>query len=70
MLNLRPNEIAFVEETFDNSEELLNAPHVNIILDAIGDWIDNNGFDENYDLTDKARVAQRIYDSIYMNNEE
>lgn len=68
-MNLQPNEIAFIEKTFVNSIELLNAPHVNIVLDAIGNWIDDNGFDENYDLTDEGRIAQRIYDNIYMNNE-
>lgn len=69
MLNLQPNEITFIEKTFVNSIELINATHVNIVLDAIGNWIDDNGFDENYDLTDEGRIAQRIYDNIYMNNE-
>jgi hypothetical protein len=41
-----------------------------MILDAIGDYIDDNGFapPHYYDYNDLGREAQKIYDSIYENN--
>jgi hypothetical protein len=40
-----------------------------MVLDAIGDYIDDNGFAPHYyDYNDLGREAQKIYDSIYENN--
>ena len=69
MLNFQKNESEFIRKNIENSAELLLSEKVNDVLDALSDWILANGFDENYDLTDEGRIAQRIYDSIYMNNE-
>ena len=70
LLNLKKNEVEFISKNIENSENLLQTDKVNDILDSLSDWILENGFDENYDLTDEGRLAQRIYDNIYMNNEE
>ena len=70
LLNLKKNEVEFISKNIENSENLLQTDKVNDILDSLSDWILENGFDENYDLTDEGRFAQRIYDNIYMNNEE
>ena len=68
MIRLWDNEKAFITENL--GEELLRATHLNEILDPLDDWIIVHGFDDNYDLTDEGRIAQRIYDSIYQNNSE
>lgn len=65
---LMANETKFINENIENATELLQSEKVNDILDALSDWILVNGFDGNYDLTDEGRKAQRIYDSIYLNN--
>ena len=64
------SDAEFIKDNFDNYNELLNASHVNDVLDAIGDLIDNKGFapPEYYDYNDFGRKAQRVYDSIYENN--
>lgn len=69
MLNIRETEVEFIGANIENAEELLGSENVNNVLEALSDWILVNGFDENYDLTDEGRIAQRIYDSIYLNNE-
>ena len=69
MVKLKENEIKFIRDNFDNAEELLQANHVNDILDPLDALIVYQGFDENYSLTDWGYQAQEIYDSIYYNNE-
>ena len=44
------------------------ATKVNDILDSLDDWITENGFDEDWNLTDRGRRAQQMYDNIYANN--
>lgn len=68
MLNLTKQEIEFIKENLENGPELIKTLNVNDILDLLGDWIVLNGFDANYDLTDKGRIVQRMYDNIYLNN--
>ena len=69
MLNLLKTEIEFIDANLENTEELLKSENVNNVLDALSDWVLVNGLDENDDLTDEGRMAQRIYDSIYLHNE-
>lgn len=66
MLKLSGEEKKFITDNLDPI--LVEATKLNDILDPLDDWIAVNGFDDNYDLTDEGRKAQRIYDSIYNNN--
>lgn len=68
MLNLRKNDIVFIENNIGNDSILLRTNKVNEFLDSLYDWIDLNGFDEtgeNYN--DLGREAQKIYDYVYAN---
>ncbi len=67
MLNIKPNEREFLLKNIPSAEKILAGDNVNAILLSLDEWILVNGFDDNYDLTDEGRVAQRIYDSIYLN---
>ena len=66
MLNLTKNERDFIVKNL--GENLIYTNDINSILLPLDEWIAVNGFDDNYDLTDEGRKAQRIYDSIYYNN--
>ncbi|HIZ82806.1 MAG TPA: hypothetical protein H9668_00080 [Firmicutes bacterium] len=66
MLKLSAAEKKFITENLGS--EFAEARKLNDILDALDDWITENGFDDNEDLTDSGRQAQKIYDSIYTNN--
>ena len=66
MLVLSEKELKFISDnlklTIDETSKL------NGVLIPLDEWIALNGFDENDDLTDEGRKAQRIYDNIYLNN--
>lgn len=66
MVKLTEAEKEFIREHL--KPELIQAGHVNDILDPLDDWITANGFDDNYDLTDEGCIAQRMYDNIYYRN--
>lgn len=68
LINLLPNEIEFIRNNLPDADNLLKTEQVNDILDALYDWIDYYGFDSDFELNDKGRIAERIYDSIYVNN--
>ena len=68
MLNLSQSDIQFIKKNFDNSEEMINNYTIQQMLDAIYDIIDYQGFDQDYDYNDFGREAQKVYDSIYVNN--
>ena len=67
MLKFTNEDINFIKENFDNSDELLNSEKVNFVLDALYDLIDEKGFN-GYDYNDFGRKAQKIYDNIFLNN--
>ena len=70
MVRLAEKEIEFIRKNFENAEALLQAEHVNDILDPLDDLITYQGFDEDYDLNEWGQEAQRIYDNIYYANEK
>lgn len=51
-----------------NIPEALEKTKVNDALDLIDDWITYWGFDKNWDLNDKGREGQEVYDDIYYLN--
>ncbi len=51
--------------------EKLEASELNYILDPLDDWIIDYGLTEDQEeLTDEGRVAQNMYDDIYLRNED
>ncbi|MDD3417240.1 MAG: hypothetical protein PHY47_25145 [Lachnospiraceae bacterium] len=71
MLNMREKDINFIQKNFDNAEKLLATKEVNDILDAISDWIEDNGYSPESDYleyNDLGREAQDVYDSVYARN--
>ena len=70
---LEKKEINYLVEKIKlNREKLenLEANDLNYILDPLDDWIVAYGLTEDQEeLTDEGRVAQRIYDDIYYKNE-
>ena len=68
---LEEKEINYLVEKIKlNREKLenLEANDLNYILDPLDDWIVAYGLTEDQEeLTDEGRVAQRIYDDIYYN---
>lgn len=68
MINLSEKDVKFIKKNFENSDEMINNFSVNEILDAIDDLIIYQGFDQDYDYNDFGREAQKVYDSIYVNN--
>lgn len=68
MINLSEKDIKFIKKNFENSDEMINNFSVNEILDAIDDLIIYKGFTPNDDYNDFGREAQKVYDSIYVNN--
>ena len=70
MLNFTENDRTFLQENFGKCTPLLNANSPREVLIAIYDLIEEKGFaPPHYDeYNDFGREAQRIYDSIYLNN--
>lgn len=68
MLRISESEKEFLLKNLENAETLMSSDNVDDVLLPLDAWIAINGFDEDYDLTDEGRKAQRIYDSIYLNN--
>lgn len=68
MIRLNQEQINFIMENFENVEDIFTEQDINKILEMIDDLIMYKGFDENYNLNDFGRKAQRVYDSIYYNN--
>ena len=68
MLKLSEKEKEYLLRNLEMADNLVLSDNVNDVLLPLDEWIAMNGFDEDYNLTEEGRVAQRIYDSIYENN--
>ena len=68
MIQFSKQDKEFIMENFENVEDIFTEQDINKILEMIDDLIMYKGFDENYNLNDFGRNAQRVYDSIYYNN--
>ena len=67
VLVFEKKDVEFIKANFENYKELLNSEDVNFVLRAIDYLILKKGF-YDYDYNDFGREAQKIYDSIYLNN--
>ncbi|MBQ3404433.1 MAG: hypothetical protein IJG63_03325 [Oscillospiraceae bacterium] len=68
MIKLGEKEKEFLFRNLERADDLILSENVNDVLLPLDEWIAMNGFDEDYNLTDEGRTAQRIYDRIYENN--
>lgn len=70
MLKFTETDKKFIRGNFNNAEELLNSDSCRDVLVSLYDLIDEKGFaPPNYqDYNDFGREAQKVYDSIYLNN--
>lgn len=70
-MNFTDTDRAFIRKNFPNAEELLNATELFVVLEALYDLIDDKGFAPPHyvDYNDFGDEAQRVYDSIYYNNQ-
>lgn len=67
-MNISAEDKTFICERIETAEKAIIDNDVDSLLDLLDEFMAINGFDENYDLTDEGRTAQRIYDRIYFNN--
>lgn len=60
----------FIKKHLPNADKVLSMSNVRDVLHSVSDWIDTNGFapPDYYDYNDLGRVAQQVYDRIYLNN--
>jgi len=69
-MNFTEDDRKFIEKHFPNADEVLSLTNVRDVLDAIFDWIADNGFEppDYYDYNDLGREAQKVYDRIFLSN--
>lgn len=68
MIKVTTEEREFLIENIENAENILLSDDVDDILGPLDLFIATKGLDNNYELTDIGRMAERIYDNIYYNS--
>lgn len=73
MLKFDDNDIEFIKKhlPIESQKIMFSAKELNTALDILYEWIDlsDDCWEENgEDYSDLGRQAQRVYDSIYLNN--
>lgn len=68
MIEIKESEKIFLSRIINNLDKIIQSGDVDDILIPIDEWITLNGFDEDYNLNDDGRIAQRIYDNIFYRN--
>lgn len=66
-MKLTDKEIEFIKTNLKNADELLSSSDPNDLIDAL-DELSVYTMDENDDITDIGRTAERIIDKIVYNN--
>lgn len=66
-MKLTDKEIEFIKMNFKNADELLSSSDPNDLIDAL-DELSVYTMDENDDITDIGRAAERIIDKIVYND--
>lgn len=62
-MKLDKQDIIFIEENIENASELLQSDDVNELIEALNDFTIFT-MDENDEITDIGRQAERIIDKI------
>lgn len=68
MLKITENEKQYLMERIENIDALVRAGSLGDLLSAISDWMMDNGFDDDDEITDVGREAERVYDAIFYRN--
>lgn len=66
-MKLTDKEIEFIKTNLKNADELLSSSDPNDLIDAL-DELSVYTMDENDDITDIGRAAERIIDKIVYND--
>lgn len=66
-MKLTDEEIEFIKTNLKNADELLSSSDPNDLIDAL-DELSVYTMDENDDITDIGRTAERIIDKIVYND--
>lgn len=66
-MKLTDKEIEFIKTNLKNADELLSSSDPNDLIDAL-DELSVYTMDENDDITDIGRTAERIIDKIVYND--
>jgi hypothetical protein len=70
MLRATEKSILFVLDNVENGQKLLDADDLGAILDALDELSTSEmGMDEEYNITDFGREAERALDDLYISNE-
>ena len=69
-MNILEDDKKFIMKYIPDAENVLKSTNIREVLEAISDWIDDNGFEapDYYDYNELGREAQKVYDRIYLNN--
>lgn len=68
MLEITENERRYLRERIEDADTLINAGSLGDLLNALSDWMMDNGFDDNDEITDTGREAERVYDAVFYRN--
>lgn len=64
MVKLKEKDEKFINENFDNANEILALDDLNEVLDELFLWMEVYGLDEDDFPNEKGEAAQKVYDSI------
>lgn len=68
MLKITENERQYLRERIEDTDALIAAGSLGDLLSALSDWMMDNGFDDDDEITDTGREAERVYDAIFYRN--
>ncbi len=67
MLKFSEKDIEFIRNNFDDSDQILQSDNKRFVLLRIFDLLTKKGF-YGYEYNELGEEAQKVYDSIYLNN--
>ena len=70
MIKLTEEDKKFINENFDEAEDMIRYYDIEGVLITIAKAIASYGYDEEYDMNEFGEAAQEVYTRIYKNNIE
>ncbi|CEK33569.1 hypothetical protein UMC2_08191 [[Clostridium] sordellii] len=65
---LSDSDKLFIKQNILNADEIINSNDVDLLLNKISEVMMFEGFDDNDEINDFGRAAERVYDNIFYNN--
>lgn len=65
---LSDSDKLFIKQNILNADEIINYNDVDLLLNKISEVMMFEGFDDNDEINDFGRTAERVYDNIFYNN--